>query len=59
MRKVNGLWHHKNPLDGRPSFADRVHWHLHHARACGCRAIPKHVAQTLRERGIQVPARKV
>jgi hypothetical protein len=58
MRKVNGLWHHKHPVDARPSFSERVRWHLYHARACGCRAIPKQVVATLRERGIQVPARK-
>ena len=58
MRMSNGLWHHKHPLSSRPSFDERIRWHLSHARACGCRAIPKHVADTLRERGIDVPARK-
>ena len=58
MRQANGLWHHKHPLGTRPSFSERVRWHLFHARACGCRSIPKHVAATLRERGIQIPARK-
>jgi hypothetical protein len=58
MRKVNGLWHHKHPLSSRPSFDERVRWHLFHARACGCRTVPKHVAITLRERGIELPARK-
>jgi hypothetical protein len=58
MRKSNGLWHHKHPLSSRPSFDERVRWHLFHAKACGCRAVPKHVAETLRERGIDIPARK-
>lgn len=58
MRKVNGLWHHRNPLSTRPTLAERLRWHVSHARACGCRSIPKHVAATLRERGLQVPARK-
>jgi len=46
MRKANGLWHHKHPLSARPSFDER------------CRAVPKHVAETLRERGIELPAKK-
>ncbi|HEX4404310.1 MAG TPA: hypothetical protein VH560_05750 [Polyangia bacterium] len=57
MRTANGLWHHKHPLSTRPSFDERVRWHLFHARACGCRAVPKHVAATLRERGIELPTR--
>jgi len=28
MRNSNGLWHHKHPLSSRPTFSERVRWHL-------------------------------
>jgi hypothetical protein len=35
----------------------RVTWHLAHAKACGCRTIPKTVAAELKRRGIAAPPR--
>jgi hypothetical protein len=34
----------------------RVDWHLSHAKACGCREIPKTVLAELKQRGTTVPA---
>jgi hypothetical protein len=34
----------------RPTLAQRVDWHLAHAKACGCREIPKTVLAELRRR---------
>jgi hypothetical protein len=58
MRKINGLWHHRNPISSRPSRDERTRWHLAHSRACGCQPIPKFVAATLRELGVSIPARR-
>ena len=41
--KLNAAWHKRNPMPRNPTLNQRVTWHLAHARACGCRPIPKSV----------------
>jgi hypothetical protein len=48
---INRPWHQKHPMPKRPSLEQRVDWHLTHAKACGCREIPKTVMAELRRRG--------
>ena len=40
---INTAWHADHPLPKRASMAERVQWHVAHARACGCRPIPRSV----------------
>jgi hypothetical protein len=48
---INGSWHQKHPMPKKPTLEQRVDWHLAHAKACGCRDIPKTVIAELQRRG--------
>jgi hypothetical protein len=48
---VNARWHASHPMPKPATLADRVRWHVAHAKACGCRPIPKSVAAALARRG--------
>jgi len=49
--RIDGSWHQTHPMAKRPTLAQRVAWHLDHAKACGCREIPKTVLAELGRRG--------
>jgi NAD(P)H-flavin reductase len=53
---MNASWHARNPMPPKATLAQRVAWHLRHAKACGCREIAKSVAAELRRQGRPVPA---
>lgn len=57
MPALNAAWHLLNKMPENASDAQRMKWHLSHARACGCREIPKTVMVLLRAKGIQPPPR--
>jgi len=40
FRKVNAVWHQKNPMPKNPTLQQKIEWHKAHARYCGCRPIP-------------------
>jgi uncharacterized protein YdhG (YjbR/CyaY superfamily) len=46
--KLNAAWHRQNRMPRRASLYQRAVWHLAHARACGCRPIPKSVLDLAR-----------
>ena len=48
--KINAFWHQKHPMPKNPALEQRVDWHLAHAKACGCRNIPKTVVAELQRR---------
>jgi hypothetical protein len=52
---INATWHRKHPMPKPATMDQRIRWHLAHARACGCREIPKTVVAELRSRGLAVP----
>jgi hypothetical protein len=56
--KPNAAWHKAHPMPGRATLQQRMTWHLGHAQACGCRAIPATVLAQLKKRGIKPPPRK-
>jgi hypothetical protein len=56
---LNATWHDAHPMPKGATLDQRVAWHLAHAKACGCRAIPATVAAELKRRGITPPARRV
>jgi hypothetical protein len=41
---MNVAWHERNPMPKKAMMAERLKWHTAHAKACGCRPIPKSVA---------------
>jgi len=52
---LNAAWHDAHPMPKGATLDQRVAWHLAHAKACGCRAIPATVATELTRRGIAAP----
>ena len=57
MSKLNAAWHMKHTMPKNATLNQRVRWHVGHARACGCREIPKGVLAELLRLGIPVPQR--
>jgi hypothetical protein len=57
MSRLNAAWHLKHPMPRSATMAQRVKWHVAHARACGCREIPKTVLTELKARGVAGPRR--
>jgi hypothetical protein len=55
--KLNAAWHKAHPMPERASLDQRVKWHLAHAKACACRAIPGTVLRELKRRGVDPPQR--
>ena len=53
--KPNRAWHDHNKMPFRPTMEARVQWHLEHAKACACRAIPKGVLEAMETMGIKPP----
>jgi hypothetical protein len=55
MPKVNATWHGRHPMPPKATLEQRITWHLAHAKACGCREIPKTVLAELRARRVEAP----
>jgi hypothetical protein len=48
---LNASWHAKHPMPRPATLEQRVKWHVAHAKACGCRTMPRTVlAQLLRRK---------
>jgi hypothetical protein len=45
--KLNRSWHEKHPMPPKATLEVRAAWHQEHAEQCGCRPIPKSVADYL------------
>jgi len=54
---MNACWHRRHAMRTRPSLEQRVHWHLAHAKACGCREIPRTIAAEIKRRD-RIPKRR-
>jgi hypothetical protein len=55
---VNAAWHDAHPMPKGATLDQRVAWHVAHAKACGCRAVPATIAAELERRGIAPPRRR-
>ena len=55
---INAKWHQKHVMPMGSTLSQRVHWHVAHAKACGCREIPPTVLRELRRLGQDVPKRR-
>ena len=47
---LNADWHKKNRMPKGAKLAQRMKWHLEHAKECGCRSIPRTVLDAILER---------
>ncbi|WP_197030106.1 hypothetical protein [Cellulomonas sp. URHE0023] len=55
---MNTTWHDGHVLGQGAPLDARVDWHVEHASACGCRALPASVVAELERRGVPVPERR-
>jgi hypothetical protein len=46
---INATWHRQHPMPKRPTLAQRMDWHLEHARECACRPIPAKLEEGIAE----------
>jgi hypothetical protein len=46
--KINAAWHSKHRMPKNATVAQRIKWHVAHAKQCGCRPIPPGLAAELR-----------
>jgi hypothetical protein len=49
--KLNRAWHEKHPMPPKATLEVRAAWHQEHAEQCGCRGIPRTVAEFLEGKG--------
>lgn len=49
-RKINKDWHSKNRMPAKAKPAQKLQWHVNHARECGCRPIPGPIKLLMKER---------
>jgi len=53
--KLNRAWHQKHRMPPKATMQERLHWHLEHAKHCGCRPIPRKVLEEMNKRGTLPP----
>lgn len=46
---LNKDWHLKNRMPKNATEQQRIDWHIKHARQCGCREIPKSLAEKMKK----------
>ena len=44
---TNTVWHRKRPMPPKATMAQRVAWHVAHAKACGCRPMPAGIRKAI------------
>lgn len=49
-RMLNAAWHKAHRMPMGSTLAQRVDWHVAHAKACGCRTMPPTVLAELKRR---------
>jgi hypothetical protein len=50
MKKINKVWHEKNPMPKKASQNQKIQWHTDHQRECGCREIPPKLLALMKDR---------
>lgn len=55
---INAKWHKQHVMSMGSTLSQRVKWHVAHAKACGCRAVPPTVLKELRRLGKKAPNRR-
>lgn len=50
LSSVNGDWHREHPMPKNADLDQRVSWHIAHAMACRCRAMPAGIADVIARR---------
>ncbi len=50
--KLNKAWHEANKMPVKPTFEQRVRWHLEHQKNCQCRPIPTKLLEEMKTKKI-------
>lgn len=48
--KINKAWHSSHPMPKKATTDQRLAWHVHHHRECGCREIPEKIKALMKLR---------
>lgn len=54
---INAVWHRAHRMPKNPTPAQRVDWHVDHAKHCGCRAMPDSIQRLIAEQQKGAPKR--
>jgi hypothetical protein len=54
---LNKEWHRLHRMPPKATRAQRIEWHVAHAAACGCRAIPESIRQDVEKR-LKLPRKR-
>ena len=46
---INRSWHEQNQMPKSPTLAQRIRWHVEHAKHCDCRPMPESIAAAIEE----------
>jgi hypothetical protein len=46
--KINAEWHQAHKMPKNPTPAERLEWHVAHAKACACRPMPASMLAALK-----------
>jgi hypothetical protein len=49
---MNAVWHKKHRMPAGATLEDRIEWHVAHASACACRAMPATIARAMKARDV-------
>ncbi|MCW3121632.1 MAG: hypothetical protein JWQ38_1124 [Flavipsychrobacter sp.] len=49
--KTNKEWHAGHRMPKNATLAQRVAWHIEHAKHCGCRPMPDSIKQEIAKKG--------
>jgi len=52
--KTNKIWHSAHRMPKNATLAQRVAWHVEHAKQCACREMPTSIQAELKKRNIRV-----
>lgn len=56
---VNAAWHRSHRMPRNATLAQRVRWHVAHAKACGCRKdMPESIREAIKARRTDRKLRK-
>lgn len=55
---MNVAWHDRHKMPQHATLAQKVKWHVAHARACGCRDLPLYVSNVVARQQSAARARR-
>lgn len=51
--KLNKEWHLVNRMPKNPTIEQQLHWHIEHAKNCGCREMPEKLKTEIKKSKIK------